>query len=376
MCRGWVLTHTSVTYFLSFSTTASGVGALYRRSGYAAAAARAGWLAREPADADELWGEWEDSSSVMDSLAAEVSGMAEASAAARSRLEVRQRFLQAQRALSSSSAAASSSMARAPAELLAAATLRADDYQPQWADPQQLLTLSGRATPGQNDLQLGEGERGAQVAHVPVTAGEGRAIRASVAVPRLDGPSGLASFLAPASEPRPMSFGFRVAFDRPNLAPGASLGGGYLIGVTTSSFTAYGDHHALLQTPFFYGVDDAARKYEGAQRRSTARLSRRTTATSSPFAIDLTEDEAPLNANGTLFGCRQVVTVVVDLESRSLTFWRDETLLGTLVTGLPRSSTLFPTAVPVHRGATVAVTGLNGDPLPLYVCVYGMRGVV
>ena len=72
-----------------------------------------------------------------------------------------------------------------------------------------------------------------------------------------------------------------------------------------------------------------------------------------------------MNAAEVLFGSREVVTVVCDFECRTLTFWRDETLLGTLVTNLPRSSTLFPVVVPFNCGVTVAITGLDNDPLPL-----------
>jgi hypothetical protein len=72
-----------------------------------------------------------------------------------------------------------------------------------------------------------------------------------------------------------------------------------------------------------------------------------------------------MNSADVLFGAREVVTVICDFEARTLTFWRDETLLGTLVTNLPRSGALYPVAVPFNCGVTVAITGMDNDPLPL-----------
>ena len=72
-----------------------------------------------------------------------------------------------------------------------------------------------------------------------------------------------------------------------------------------------------------------------------------------------------MNAHGVLFGAREVITCVCDMDCRTLTFWRDETLLGSLVSDLPRSVNLFPVAVPFNCGVTVAITGLNNDPMPL-----------
>jgi hypothetical protein len=86
--------------------------------------------------------------------------------------------------------------------------------------------------------------------------------------------------------------------------------------------------------------------------------------------VELGEDEAPRNDDSVLFGSRQTITCIVDLESRTLTFWRDDDdaeakLLGTLVTGLPRTGQLYPIVVPYNAGSTVAITGMSGDPLPL-----------
>ena len=83
----------------------------------------------------------------------------------------------------------------------------------------------------------------------------------------------------------------------------------------------------------------------------------------------MSEHEVARNKDGVLFGSREVITCVVDLESRTLTFWRDENgeskFLGTLVTNLPRSGQLFPIVVPYNAGSTVSITGMSGEPLPL-----------
>ena len=85
----------------------------------------------------------------------------------------------------------------------------------------------------------------------------------------------------------------------------------------------------------------------------------------SSYAIELAPRDANRNKENVLFGSREVVTCVVDLESRSLTFWRDDELIGTLITNLPRGGSLYPVVVPYNAGSTVAITGMGGDPLPL-----------
>jgi hypothetical protein len=283
----------------------------------------------------------DEAESAIESLAMEVSGMA-----GRNRLlnntsgrfannASGRRLLEAARVFSQSNRDAPDT-----AELLRAATANAASYQPRWVNPSQLGT---RGRSSGNDIQVGDGE--------------GRAIRAEEALPRSE-PFGAIESVVPG--PR-RTFGFRVAFDHPSTETGGNMGGCHLLGVTTSSFTAYGEQNGLQQSPFFWGIEDGGQKYEGSQYNS-ARTSRRAY---SSFRNDFVSQDAPLNAANVLFGCREVVTVVCDYESRTLTFWRDGILLGSLVTNLPRSGNLFPVAVPFNGGVTVAITGLNEDPLPL-----------
>jgi hypothetical protein len=161
-------------------------------------------------------------------------------------------------------------------------------------------------------------------------------------------------------------FGFRVAFEHPNKEQGKNMGGCYLIGVTTTSFASFSERNALQQSPFFWGIEDGGNKYEGSRHHGSREPQRRGQPT---YAIELGEDEAPRNEDNVLFGSRQVITCVVDLESRTLTFWRDDgeetKLLGTLVTNIPRTGQLYPIVVPYNAGSTVAITGMSGNPLPL-----------
>ena len=52
-------------------------------------------------------------------------------------------------------------------------------------------------------------------------------------------------------------YGFRVVFDHPYRDPGMSLGDCYLVGLTTSSFSHFGDRNGLLQSPHFWGIEDS-----------------------------------------------------------------------------------------------------------------------
>lgn len=361
--------------------------AILRRAG-AGYAARAGWLARglgarrgimnddfAGLDDEDLWESvvdgvemsGEDPESAMESLAMEVSGMA--SAARNARMEgnrnqsldsaSRQRFLEAARAFSQ----ANREIQRAdPEELLRWATENAASYHPRWANPAQLV--AGRARSG-NEIEVGEGER-QNLAHLPTGGGTGRAIRTDEPLPRGDS-FGSFSFSSPSNvsqdQRQRRAFGFRVAFDHPARDPGASMGGCYLIGVATASFTAFGEQNGLQQSPFFWGIEDSSQKYEGSRYNPSVRGGRR--GPNSSHGVELGPQDAPMNAADVLFGSREVVTVVCDFETRTLTFWRDDTLLGTLVTNLPRSGALYPVAVPFNCGVTVAITGMDNDPLPL-----------
>jgi hypothetical protein len=246
-----------------------------------------------------------------------------------------------------------------PSEVLRAAYENGSIYQPKWMNPSQ---IGGRMRTG-NGLEVGEGEN-ENIGHLPQGSGEGRALRALEPFPRS---APFASFNLYASnsleQPRRprRSFGFRVAFEHPNKEEkGENMGGCYLVGVTTTSFTAFSERNALQQSPFFWGIEDSGNKYEGS-RSHVPRDSRRAQAS---YAIELSSTEAPRNADNVLFGCRDVVTCVADLERRALTFWRDDELLGTLLHNLP-SGHLYPVVVPYNAGSTVAITGMAGDPVEL-----------
>jgi SPRY domain len=230
--------------------------------------------------------------------------------------------------------------------------------------------IGGRMRTG-NGIEVGEGDS-QHVAYLPLGAGEGRALRAPEAFPRS---APFASFSMTTSsssgtsgqERRPRRvFGFKVAFEQPGIEEGERLGGNHLVGVTTTSFAAFSDKNALQQSPFFWGIEDNGRKYEGSRHHSVSQDHRRAL---SNYGAVLTSDVAPRGDDDVLFRCRQAITCVVDLESRTLTFWRDEDgerkLLSTVVTNLPRGGQLYPIVVPYKAGSTVAITGMIGDPLPL-----------
>ena len=258
-----------------------------------------------------------------------------------------------------------------PEELLLAANENDSLYQPKWMNPSQ---IGGRMRTG-NGIEVGEGTS-QNVAYLPLGSGEGRALRALEAFPRSFpfASFSMSSSTSPASdqERRPRRvFGFKVAFAHPSKKDGENMGGRYLVGVTTTSFSSFSEKNALQQSPFFYGIEDGGSKYEGTRNHSTSSSSRdgiRGRRRSS-FAIELKEDEAPRNKYGALFGSKEVITCVVDIESRTLTFWRDEDgeskLLGTLVTNIPRSVQLYPVVVPYSAGSIVSITGMSGEPLPL-----------
>lgn len=316
----------------------------------------------------------------LEALAMDIGG----NSSARSRLveTSRLRFLEAARAFSQANRDAQQTVD--PEELLRAATANAASYQPHWANP---TTLPGaRSVRSANGIEVGDGVDRQNLAHLPVGAGEGRAIRADEPIPRGDSDSNaFASFRMPTvasnnhatasnqsdDSPRRRAFGFRVSFDHPTAAEvtGANMGGCYLVGVTTSSFTAYGEQNGLQQSAFFWGIEDGGQKYEGSRHSSSRTTQRRPPGAvgAAAYSVELEETEAPMNEHSVLFGAREVITCVCDLDCRTLTFWRDETLLGSLVTNLPRSGNLYPVAVPFNCGVTVAISGLDNDPLPLYV---------
>lgn len=344
---------------------------LLRRHG--ANLARASWLARGLStrrafneevglDEEDLWdsvvdgvdmGAADDQESAIESLAMDLTG------SARSRLESRRRFLEAARAFSN----ANRELQPPPAaDLLRSGIENASSYQPRWANPLHLCS-QGRSG---NSIEVGEGER-QNVAHLPTGSGEGRAIRTENPLPGVDSPFGAlglsmngTSSDSSRTTVRRRSFGFKVAFDHPTAEVGGGMGGCYLVGVTTAAFAGYCDENALQESPFFWGIEDSGQKYEGPRQSSTRSDVRRPS-----HGVEVGPQDAPRNSSNVLFGSRDVVTVICDLDTRSLTFWRNDTALGTLITNIPQSGSLFPAAVPFNCGVTVAITGLDGDPLPL-----------
>lgn len=268
----------------------------------------------------------------------------------------RQRFLEATRGARSSSGSASGGDSNNPAsssvpllmspeELWNTALQQQRNFQPTW---------SNRTRNAASTIEIVS----PQIATVTAGAGEGRALRAEPALPR-DMPSVSNNESLSISQSNHRIVGFRVAFDHPTTEDGHSMGGCYLVGVTTSAFNAYNESNALQQSPFFWGIEDGGNKYEGP-RHASRRGGRRMSPT---YATEL--GLAPRNAHGVLFGARDVVSVVCDLTSRTMCFWRNETYLGPLVQGLPRGGALYPVVVPFNNRVSVAIGPLSQDLLPL-----------
>lgn len=354
----------------SICGTASGPSIL-RRAGYAARAGlfargaggnRRDFLGDQGGDIADLWGRVVDGAGLsgddqeaMAALAMEVA--AGHPTGGRSRESTRQRLLDAARnfGLANREGAAPTN---SHLELMQAASDNASSFRPKWASPPQ---IDGRVNT-ENIIQIGDGEQ-QNIAHLPVGGGEGRALRALETVPRNIPFSALVSSGRNQERRHRRTFGFRVAFDHPDHEAGSNLGGCYLVGVTTSSFSNFGERNGLQQSPLFWGVEDGGNKFEGSRYSSqTARGSR---VENYNYCAELAPDEAPLNGHGVLFGAREMVTVVVDIDSRTMSFWRDDQYLGILVTNLPRGGSLYPIAVPFDVGSTVAITGMDGNPLTL-----------
>ena len=229
-------------------------------------------------------------------------------------------------------------------------------YQPRWtANPAEVLVRSatsrgglGAFLPSNYAIEVGQGEQ-QSIARLRDDGEEGRPIRADQPLPGLD----IMSFGTSSDSRQRRIFGFRVAFDHPLVESGGNMGGCYLIGVVSQSFTNYASRNALQQSPFFWGIEDSGRKYEGPLTHQGEDGSR---------GEPLSPDESSYNENGALFGSREVMTVVCDFESGSMYFWRNEIFLGTLITSLPRTSSVYPIVVPFNPGVSVAITGMNDDP--------------
>jgi hypothetical protein len=218
-------------------------------------------------------------------------------------------------------------------------------YDPQWEAPINL-----GMTRKSNSLVVGDDEN-ANIATLPIGATEGKSIRTLEPIPCVkERPDG--------TPIRRGAFGFRVAFKRPFRDLGKSLGGGYLVGLTTTSFSSFDERNSLQQSSLFWGIDDNGHKYEGGPVSGSMRGSRR-----SHHGVEMSARHVPRNADNVLYGCLETITVVVDTESRTMTFWRNDDVLGSLVRGIPRSGALYPVAVPFNSGALVCITGLDGSPV-------------
>jgi len=243
-----------------------------------------------------------------------------------------------------------------PETLWRLAMENAASYQPKWGTSTQ---HRGRMRHG-HDIDIGSGEL-QNVARMEDGVVEGRAIRASEPLPRAAHRSQRDHSDSPGQGERHRKmYGFRVVFDHPHRDPGMSLGDCYLIGLTTSSFSAYGERNGLLQSPHFWGIEDGGSYFEGARRRRGARPG----APSGGYGMETSSRDAPRNADNVLFGSQETVTVVVDLENSTMSFWRDGDFIGTLVRNLPRTGYLYPVVVPFNSGVTFAITGMDGSPLP------------
>jgi hypothetical protein len=374
-----ILKCTHLRFFFVFLSGAS----LFRRAGYAA---RASLFARSVAarrsfvneelglDGYEFWSRAMDGDVDMDAaeedehaiaaLAMEVAGVGGGRGSSRSDRTGSRSLADAARSFALAASNREPEVRMEPDALWRAAEENGSLYQPKWMNPSQ---IGGRMRTG-NGIEVGDGES-QNIAYLPLGAGEGRALRALEAFPRSAPFASSASSTRSGQERRSRRvFGFKVSFDHPKKEKGKNMGGCYLIGVTTTSFAAFSERNALQQSPFFWGIEDGGNKYEGSRYQSGREAHRH--ADHSSYAVELGEDEAPRNDDSVLFGSRQTITCIVDLESRTLTFWRDDDdaeakLLGTLVTGLPRTGQLYPIVVPYNAGSTVAITGMSGDPLPL-----------
>jgi hypothetical protein len=243
-----------------------------------------------------------------------------------------------------------------PETLWRLAMENASSYQPKWGTSTQ---HRGRMRHGY-DVDVGTGDL-QNVARIEDGVAEGRAIRAAEPLPRVSHRSQRDHGDGEGERQRKM-YGFRVVFDHPYRDPGMSLGDCYLVGLTTSSFSAFGERNGLLQSPHFWGIEDGGSYFEGARRRRGTRPG--AGASSSGYGMETSTRDAPRNADGVLFGSQETVTVVADLENSTMSFWRDGDFIGTLVRNLPRSGYLYPVVVPFNSGVTFAITGMDGSPLP------------
>jgi len=137
--------------------------------------------------------------------------------------------------------------------------------------------------------------------------------------------------------PKKKNIGWKIVLEH-SREKGKSMGGCYLVGVTTGSFHGFGERSGLQSSRLFWGVEDGGRRYEG----STSMRNRETV----------------------LFGSLEILTIILDHENKTLNYWRDGEFLGTLVSNLPKSA-LYPVAVPFNAGVSVTICGMDKDPMQL-----------
>ena len=212
-------------------------------------------------------------------------------------------------------------------KLLSAAKERADPYSPIWSPTHagEGIHISSLPDPAESP-----GVISAQKVAVLVdgASDEGCCVRSPLPLPVGSG-----------------CVGWQILFNHPSRDAGRSMGGCYLVGVTTEAFTSFSERSGLQQSRAFWGIEDGGRVYEG--RRHQGR--------------QLSRAEAPRNPEEVLFGSGDLLTVVADIDNRSLTYWRNGLLVGTLVTSLPRGA-LYPIAVPFNSGVTCVISGLHESP--------------
>jgi len=240
-----------------------------------------------------------------------------------------------------------------PDELLAAATENAGLWEPKWSS-----THCG------NSIQIIE--KNHQVASLTEGGKEGRCVRALTGFPSFTDDD-----VEQSSEQRRSIFGWRIAFEHSTRDRGKSMGGCYLVGVTTDAFAAYSERSGLQQSRLFWGVEDGGRRYEGGtttgRRQLSSQQGQSGNGPGGPGMMQLSRTDAPRNSENLLFGSKEVLTIVADLgeDSRTLYYWRDGRFLGGLVSGLPSGGDLFPVAVPFNAGVCVAISGMKSEPLSI-----------
>jgi hypothetical protein len=255
-------------------------------------------------------------------------------------------------------------------------------FQPQWS-----ASHCGRSVMVDSDKGL--------VACLTENSDAGRCVRTQdplpgvvCAAPRDDAqdPPAAAEYDYEEAEDQNNYYGWKIMFEHPTREKGRSMGGCYLLGVTTERFDSFTSRSGLQQSKLFWGIEDGGRRYEGngnaaaasanndneneasenqegdeaedGQAQAQAQANSNATAAS---MIQLNRAEAPRNSENVLFGSKEVITIVADMNASAgkLHFWRDGRFIGTLVSNLPANVPLYPVAVPFNSGVCVTITGLS-----------------